>query len=480
MSTLESKANVAQNEPSTDPDRLSSGGAPKASDRQIMDQRTPQFPGPGGEPPPAEVTPHPRRHWALIALRGVVQLVLLVAAIALGLKVFGWLVATKPKVAKRPPQEKVFTVKAQPVVFASHRPRLRLYGSTVAGRQVEIRALVAGRVVETSAALKEGGTVEAGALLIVIDRFDYEGALTEAQAQLREARAKLVEFEAQIVQERATLSFARRQLTLARTDVGRAEPLSKRGAVSQKTVDDRRVIMLQREQAVEQSTNALNILQARAVQQRATIQRLEWGVTRARRRLDETRLLAPFNAFVADVGAQIGRMVNVNDRVATLIDKDWIEVRFVLTNQQYGRILAKDGTLVGRPVDVRWNVGDKPLTYAATIERTAARITSDTGGVEVFARIKTASSPVQLRPGAFVEVLVPDTEFADVARLPASAVYSARTVYVIEGGRLSQRTVEIVGLAEADVLVRGQIKAGEKVVTTRFSAPGAGLKVEER
>lgn len=412
--------------------------------------------------------------------RLLMQAVLPVLVIAGGVLGYRYLKATKPEPPRQQVSEQVFPVVAAPVAFANASPVLSLYGTTVAGRQVEIRALVAGRVEMTGPGLRSGAEVTKGEQLLTIDRFDYESALRETEAQLAEARARLAEQEAQLKVDAANLKFLREQLTFAETDLGRAEPLGRQGTVTQRTVDDRRMVVSQRRQAATQLENNVALVNARMAQQRAVIERLATSLDRARQRLIETRLEAPFNAYVTDVGAQVGRMMSVNDRVATLIDRDWIEVRFTLTDRQFGRLAAASGRLEGSKITVRWDVAADAPTYAATIERFGARVTADSGGIEVFARIDDPLRPVPLRPGAFVEVIVPDVAVDAVVRIASSAVYDRRTVYVIVDGRMQPRAVEIVGSDGEAVLVRGKLAAGERVIITRLSTPGAGVRVEER
>ena len=78
-------------------------------------------------------------------LRGVLQLLLPLAILAAAFGVYQYLKSTKPETRKRPAQEAVFSVRTVPVAFANHQPFLTLYGTTVAGREVELRSLVAGR-----------------------------------------------------------------------------------------------------------------------------------------------------------------------------------------------------------------------------------------------------------------------------------------------------------------------------------------------
>ncbi|MEM9028288.1 MAG: HlyD family efflux transporter periplasmic adaptor subunit [Pseudomonadota bacterium] len=359
------------------------------------------------------------------------------------------------------------------------RPKLRLYGVAVAGRQVEMRSLVAGRVVETGEGLKDGAVVPAGGLLLRIDPFDYRSDIKETEAQLAEARAKLSEFEAALSVEVSNLAFAREQLKLAIADLERAEALSKRGNLAERSLDDRRLIVSQRRQAVRRDENNVKVQQARIDQQKAQIARLENTLARNRQRLTETRLVSPFEAYVTDVGAQVGRMLVANDRVATLIDRNWIDVSFTLTDRQYGRLLSERTSLVGRTVDVRWEIGREPIRYTAAVERVAARVSSNSGGVDVFARIKDPTVGVPLRPGAFMRVSLDDTKFEDVIRVPASALYDGRLVYVVVDGRLVEQQVTPVGVDDAYVLLKGAIEPGARIMVTRLAAPGPGLAVKE-
>ena len=409
-------------------------------------------------------------------LQLILPLIIMVAAV-LG---YRYMIATKPEAPKQAGQAIVLPVSVERATSITVKPAIALYGTIVSGRQIELRALVAGRVAETGPGLRSGGIVAKGDQLLVIDRFDYETAAREAEAQVAEARAKLAEHEAQLVLDAGNLQYLREQLKISETDLDRAEPLGRQGTVTQRTVDDRRLIVSQRRQAATQLENNVALVDARIAQQKAIIARLSSAADRSRQRLTETRLEAPFDAYVTDVGAQVGRMVSVNDRVATLIDRHFIEVRFTLTDQQFGRLVAGSGRLEGRKVVVRWNVAREAPRYEATIERVGARVTADSGGIEVFARIDDPLQPIPLRPGAFVEVQLDDIVFADVVRLPASAVYDRRTVYIVEAGKLVPRQIEIVGSDGEALLVRGALAEGDKVVGTRLSTPGAGVLVKER
>ncbi|MDX2259248.1 MAG: HlyD family efflux transporter periplasmic adaptor subunit [Hyphomicrobiaceae bacterium] len=415
--------------------------------------------------------------FARLAVVGL-QAVLPIAVIAVGIAGYQYLRATRPEAPQRPIVERAFTIAVVEAVPGTYTPTLTLYGQTVAGRQVDIRALVAGRVVATSGELREGGILAAGAPLISIDPLDYQTSLAEAEAQLAEAKGKIAEFEASLAADRSTLDFARRQIELARSDLGRAAPLAERGAVSERTVDDRKQILLQREQVADQLASGIDVWQARIAQQTAVASRLESVIARARQRLADAELAAPFDAVVTEVGAQVGRMLSVNDKVATLIDRNWIEAKFALSDEQFGRITADGRAIEGRPLTVRWILGRTAHAYAASVERVGARVTAEAGGIDVFARIAEPTKPVPLRPGAFVAVEIADVTFENVVKLPSSALNAGRTVFAVVDNRLKGIDVDVVGGTGEDIFVRGDIPVGARIMTTRISTPGDGVLVE--
>ena len=92
---------------------------------------------------------------------------LLLVAVPIALLVAGavaasYLVRTRPQVAPAPPVERVWTVDAVPVRLTDIRPDIELFGKIFAARQIQLRALVTGQVVELHPNLVEGGLVRRG------------------------------------------------------------------------------------------------------------------------------------------------------------------------------------------------------------------------------------------------------------------------------------------------------------------------------
>ena len=409
--------------------------------------------------------------------RAVFQIVLMLAVLAGSYAMMNRLIATQPEREAQPFRPTVFAVESVIAQPEDNRPQLQVFGEVQAARFVELRPLVNGEVIAVNPALKAGSHVAEDDVLIEIDPFNYRGALAEARANLAQARATLIETEARIVAEIEQLEAAEMQLQLAENDLRRADALVNSGAVTQRQVEDRRLIVSQREQAVSQRRNNQLIEEARRDQQVANIDSLTWKVQEAERNLENTVLRSPFTGVINAASVEVGRYVSSSDVVASVYDDDALEVRFTLTDAQYGRISTDYDPLIGREIDVVWVVGLSRYRYSGTIERIGAEVASARGGVEVVARLDPATSPVHLRPGAFVEIDVPDRLYRGSYRIPESALYEGGIVYVIEDGRLSRQPVEIAAYDGEDVIIAAGLTPGQTVMTTHLTDADSGVRV---
>jgi membrane fusion protein, multidrug efflux system len=382
--------------------------------------------------------PPTRRKW-IMALRALVQLGL-VAAVAGG-AVFGYqrLVATRPQVEQRAPAPFSRPVDVVTIRKQSLQPTLTLSGLVVAQRSADLRTLVAGEVTSISNDLVDGGAVKAGAELLALDPFTYEGNLVRARADLAEAEARIGVIAAQIEAETVAAERAKEQLDLAQRDRKRFDDLAKQDVASNAQLDQSRQRLSTARAALEGRQGQLQILTAQRAREQATLPRLQFAIAAAERDLQNTKLLAPFDAVVSNVAVDLGRLANTNDRVATLIDPNRLEVRFTLSDAQFGRPMADGRPLEGRSAIVFW------------------------------------------RPGTFVDVLVGDREFAGVVKLPQSALYTGDIVYVLgDGNKIEPIEIRVVGYDGDDALVTGAVADGARVVTTRLAEAGRGLVVEPR
>ncbi|MEO0542966.1 MAG: HlyD family efflux transporter periplasmic adaptor subunit [Pseudomonadota bacterium] len=430
-----------------------------------------------GDPEAQYQSAPPNRNVAGTAVRVVVQLVLIFAILFGSYNLMQRMIANQPQASSRPPVDRSIPVDALSVTLGNTRPSLSLFGEVVAGRTIEVRPAAGGEVTFINQQLAVGSRIGEGELLFSIDPFDLEIALAEADANLAQTKATIVENRARIISEQVQLENAIEQLEFAQADYERALPLRENGTLTAKQVEDRALIVSQRRQTVLLRENNITVEEARLEQQLAVERRLQLSVERAQRDLDDADVSAPFSGIVRTSNVEVGRQLSANEVAVSMYDSAALDVRFTLTDAQYGRVATDTDPLIGRNVDVSWRIGGNDYAFQAKVTRLGADVASERGGVDVFARIADpAANDVQLRPGAFVSLKVPDRRYEQSARIPEQAVFDGPSVFLIVDGKLERQDVIVLAYEGDEAVVTG-IDNGVQVLGTRLSNAENGLAV---
>ena len=336
--------------------------------------------------------------------------------------------ATKDETVMLVVEEKSWPVSVIEAQYDNVQPTLALFGEVITSRRSELRALVGGQVVEVGENFKEGAVVEKGELLLRVDDFEYRNSVTEETAKLE----------------------------VMNRDFERADELFKQGSISEQFRDN---ALLER------------------TQQEIVLSEVE-------KDLRDTELFAPFDGVINDVQATLGKQVSTfNDKIGEIIDIKNMEVRFSISKAQYGRLLEDESEIVGRAIEMKWTVGQRDLIFDASISRVGAEITSNTGGVNIFANIELDNDQeTPLRPGAFVRLRMPDKTYESVISIPETAVYEDEYIYIIKDERLKKAVIVIFGYDQSNVLIQPtdelMIQNGDLIVTNQLREAGEGVKVD--
>ena len=336
--------------------------------------------------------------------------------------------ATKDEPVMLVIEEKSWPVSVIEAQYGDVNPTLALFGEVITSRRSELRALVGGQVIEVGKNFKEGAVVKKGELLLKIDDFEYRNSVIEETAKLE----------------------------VMNRDFERADELFKQGSISEQFRDNALLEKTQQELVLSESEKDLR----------------------------DTELFAPFDGVINDVQATLGKQVSTfNDKIGEIIDIKNMEVRFSISKAQYGRLLEDESAIVGRAIEMKWTVGQRDLIFDAYISRVGAEITSNTGGVNIFANIELDNDQeTPLRPGAFVRLRMPDKTYKSVISIPETAVYEDEYIYIIKDQRLKKALILISGYDQSNVLIQPaeelMIQNGDLIVTNQLREAGEGVKVD--
>lgn len=415
---------------------------------------------------------------AISALRGILQFSIMGFVLVVATFLMMQLVESRKERPARAQKETVFTVDALVAEPKDNRPMISVYGDIVAGRTLNLTSLVPGEVISMNSKLRVGGRVEKGETILKINPFSFEIARDEALANLKEAEAALVEARVRLASEETNLKNAREQLDLGQKDLDRARDLFETQTLTRRDVETRELVVTQREAQVLASGANIEVQKAQIEAREATVARLQVLVRNAEKNLVNTDLKAPFDGIIQTMAVEVGQTVATNLSLISLYEADTLDARFVLSDGQYGRLIGNSEDLVGRNISVDWQTGTHETSYPAEIDRVAAEITSNRGGVQIFARLKVPETSGVIRPGAFVTVNVPDEAYTNSYRVPETALFEGDVVYVIgEDNRLVAKPVKIAVYDGNDVIISDGLEPGDMVITTQIAEIGEGLLV---
>ena len=356
-------------------------------------------------------------------LEGVLQLVFVVAIVGAALTLSSSLRPEKSGARPRAAENSLPVTVVAPSA-AEFRPTLELSGIVEAQTRTNIVPEVTGRVVEVSPQFRPGGRVARGEVLFRIDPADYELSVRRTLADVEAARSELLLLEAE--------SRAERQIW------------------SQQFPD-----------------RPIPDLRARVPQiaaARARVQSAEAARQVAELALERTVVRAPFEARVLETDLDIGQIVNSTLSVGTVFSVDSIEVTVPVS----GDDLRAIGDPYGRTVSVR----SGELETTAKIVRSSAAVDERTRLATLFVR-PDAESSRRLTVGEFVTVTVSGDDAPDAVSIPTAALTSRDQVWVVEGGALAERRVEVLGNRDGKTFVSGfDVAEGLVAVPPANGRPG--------
>ncbi len=324
-------------------------------------------------------------------------------------------------------------------------------GYVTARREATVSAKITGKVTEVL--IEEGMRVEEGAVLARLDDTEAKAALLHAEAQLTTARSDLEVLRADLAQAERDYS---RQASLTREQVGSRQELERSGAMR----DTLRARLVNAETRIDVAGKAVEVAQVQ---------------------LDNTVIRAPFSGVVVAKAAQPGEMISpisagggfTRTGIGTIVDMDSLEFEIDVNESFIGRVSA------GQPVRATlnaypdWKIPGRVIAVIPTADRSKATI-------KVRVAIEAKDARIVPDMGVRVSFLRSGASSSTGVWIPSDAVVAqgdARVAYVLDGDRVSRRTVSVGEVAQAESQVTSGLAAGETVVLAPPSSLEDGARV---
>lgn len=385
------------------------------------------------------------------APKPIVRIVLSIVIIIAGIAGARYLIHTKPKVNRRPPEKMAPLVKTAALQTETYTFGIPAMGTVMPAREITLEVPVSGEVVYLHPEFTEGGMLVQGMKILELDPEDYE-------VILQQKRKALAEAEYTYKLEQGHQDVARREWSLLYGD----QPISE-----------------------EESDLALRKPHLEKVQIEIETARAE--LQQAKINLNKTSVEAPFNAIVLKKYVDFGSQVSQQEKLADLvgIDAYWVQVSLPVDSLKWIQI-PNGKQKTGSEVEVLYRGN---FLKSGRVIRLLPDLSAEGRMARLLIEVK---DPLELQAkeqkqpmlllGEYVRVSITGEELHNVFRIPRSALHNDREVWIVnKENKLEIRPVKTIWRDEDTVVLRNGFKEGEVLVTSNIAGPvpGMDLRVEQ-
>ena len=345
-------------------------------------------------------------------------------------------------------------------------------GEIAALRSTDLGFTRSGELVQVL--VEEGDRVATGQALAQLDTQNLQTQRRQLEAQKLAAEARLLELERGARQEdilaaQATVRDVEHQLQLQERQRSRREFLYEQGAISQEQLDEFAFGAESLEARLEQAQSTLNELvngtrPEQIAAQRAVVQQLAASIADIDVDINKSTLKAPFEGIVSVQSVDEGAVVGSGQSVVRLVENAAPEARIGMPESAASRL--KPGT------SVTVNLG--AASYTAMVKSVLPEVNPDTRTQIIVFQLEEAAL-AQVNPGQTARVELTETISTDGIWLPTQAltrdIRGLWSVYVLvhtEGQEdmyeVQSKTIEMLHQESDQVLVRGTLQTGDRVV----------------
>jgi multidrug efflux pump subunit AcrA (membrane-fusion protein) len=385
-------------------------------------------------------------------------------------------------------------VEAEPLAVVDHAVTLTGYATVSSAQTLAVSPQVGGRVLAVAPALEEGEVIAAGTELYRIDDRDYHLQIELNDAQAKRLRADIARLRQDIANIADSLAIRREQLALSQRESVRLAELAKTaGLVTATEVDIAAKQILADREAIQNLENQARVLPLQIAALDVEIDRLDRSSDLHRLTIERCVMRMPFTGRVLSADLEAGQIVAPGQVVAVLVDDSQLEISVPLDAREVRDFLGFQEGMAGEsgwfpPPErvsglVTWVDAAGGPAWPCTVQRIAT-FDRSTRTVHVLVTLDPTAPELatNFRPvsGMFCRVDIPGGVRHDVFEIPRAALRANSKVYVVAGDQLAYRAVTILREIDESVIVRGELAVGDRVITSKLTAPLEGIYVQVR
>jgi len=346
------------------------------------------------------------------------------------------LMANKKAPEKKPEKNTAPFVAVERVELKPLTLRISSQGVVTPQYETQLLAQVSGEILEVSPAFVRGGLVKKGDLLAQIDPFNYQVKVQQATATLANARATFILERAQ---GQVAAAEWEKITTAEPSDLGLRKP--------------------QQEQAL------------------AAVKAAQAALKQARKDLERTKIVAPYDALISARQVSPGTFVNMGAAIGRVMDVRTAEVRLPVTGNDF-LFLQNKG--LNAPVTLSTQISGRKLDWQAKIVRDEGVVDDENRMLFLVAQLEdpymleSDNQQQRLPFGTYVTAEIAGKTLESAAYVPRKVLRGSR-IPIYQAGKLSFAKVDVIRHEGKNSVITGGLKDGDLMITSSLQFPVEGM-----
>ncbi|MFI3275304.1 efflux RND transporter periplasmic adaptor subunit [Vibrio sp.] len=417
---------------------------------------------------------------------------------ALAVGVIGLVAAInlKPDLPTKPAGDRARLVETVSLEKQMIAPLAVGFGKVVPKVEWKAIAEVTGQIVYRHPDLEKGQIIAAGTEVLKIDPLDYELKLVQAEADLKSSQTSLAKLNQEEENLQQTLKIEKNRLVISNKELQRKQDLRKKGLTSQSDVDLQQQSALSQQKLVLDIQNQIALMPDEKRVAEAVIKVNVSKVKEAQRSLDKTTITLPRSMRIAQVDIEQNQVVNLQQEMFVAHGINVMEVEAQLSIHDMQTLASsftqfpRDAAGIPNPYQapikatIQMNSGSLNLSWPAKVARISETVDENQATAGIILEINQDYSALQpssatpLVNGMFVKA-----EIEGLANLswvvPERALHGDKVYLMDDSQRLQVVNVEVLYRRDNQVVVNGELQAGDKLILNDVLPAIEGMLLKE-
>ncbi|MEZ8192543.1 efflux RND transporter periplasmic adaptor subunit [Vibrio sp. 1F279] len=417
-------------------------------------------------------------------------------ALAVGVIGLVTAISLKPDLPTKPAGDRARLVETVSLEQQMIAPLAVGFGKVVPKVEWKAIAEVTGQIVYRHPDLEKGQIIPAGTEVLKIDPLDYELKLVQAEADLKSSQTSLAKLNQEEDNLKQTLKIEKNRLVISNKELQRKQDLRKKGLTSQSDADLQQQSALSQQKLVLDIDNQIALMPDEKRVAEAVIKVNVSKVKEAQRSLDKTTITLPRAMRIAQVDIEQNQVVNLQQEMFIAHGINVMEVEAQLSIHDMQTLASsfnqfpRDAAGIPNPYEapikasIQLNSGNLNLSWPAKVARISETVDENQATAGIILEI--AQDYSQLQPDSatpLVNGMFVKAEIEGGVNLswvvPERALHGDKVYLMDDNQRLQVINVEVLYRRDNQVIVSGELQAGDKLVLNDVLPAIEGMLLRE-